>query len=242
MAVEVFTRSAALVGCQPGMLDSGSTDLLDSAVCVDPIHVPDQEWMLVISVGRVVAGEFAEPGNPRGIQGRAGAKGTLTRDGCHCGSVVDVVAQGRIRRKHDAAASVGSGIVLLIHATDRNILHEQIGLVGTAGLAGNRIAMPVAWRWNSVHVVHTADTLPGHLGKYLEVGNRHSSQFRMPGPLRQRRRCAHVGGVNGQNAIVVDQLVHELVDIEPGLAITADNIQPHRICLVRAQAEIDQRN
>src|SRR5690606_1552517 len=58
VAVVVVAVQAAAVGGQVGVLHARAADLLDAAVGVGPVHVPDQVWMLVVVVRGRIAGEL----------------------------------------------------------------------------------------------------------------------------------------------------------------------------------------
>src|SRR5690606_5488995 len=111
VAVVVAAVQAAAVGGQVGVLHPRAADLLQAAVGVGAVHVPDQVGMLVVAVRCIVAGELLVPGDgcrpPRG----AGAQRVAGHGGVDA-ALVDVVLQRRRRRDGHGAAAFGAGAAL----------------------------------------------------------------------------------------------------------------------------------
>ena len=181
-----------------------------------------------------------DPGRP---QRTAGAQGALARNGRGCCASIDVVLQCRAGREDNLARSARACHSARPHSRNRNVLHEQIRLVDdTRRLTSNLLAVIVRTRERPLRILGATPALTSHLTEYLEISDRRVGHFRMTAALCQRRRNPHVGGIDRQYMIVPDQLVHELVDVEPDLVVTTDDIQQHRIFRIRTQAEIHQRN
>ena len=243
VTVEILASRAAAVGGQPGVLDPGTGNLLDAAIGIDAVHVPDQVRMLVIVVGSEDSAEFSMPGNPGCPQRAAGAQRPLAGYAHRRRACVDIVLQGRTRRKDDVAASARPGHATGPHPGHRNVLHEQIGLVDDARrLTCHLFAVVVRGRRRAQRILDATAALSGHLGKDFHVADGCVGHFRMAAASRQLGRNAHVRRVDSQHAIVADQLVHQFVDVEPDLAIATDHVEIQRIPGIRTQAEIHQRN
>src|SRR5690606_5740721 len=188
VAVVVVAVQAAAVGGQVGVLHARAADLLEAAVGVGPVHVPDQVWMLVVVVRGRIAGELLVPGNGGRPHRAAGAQRVAGHGGVDA-AFVDVVLQRRRRRDGHGAAARGSAAALAAQVLREGAEHEDVVLVGAA--IGRRIAVP-----GDVVGLRLQVTAAAQLHRHVELqfGDRHAGGIRGAQALGQAFADADGGG------------------------------------------------